>query len=187
MINHELPETVLKNAISYEEYIEAGDENYVWPAIEDDAACGLCYTSGTTGNPKGVLYAHKSNILHAQAALTGLTISPDESILMVVPLFHVLAWGTFHTLHQCLVLKLVMPGMQMEGEPLYDLIEKEEVTLAFGVPTVWMGLLSYCRDNNKILNSVKNTVIGGSALSLAILKEFDEVHDVNVIQGLGND
>ena len=180
----EMPETTLKNAISYEEYIESGDENYEWPAMDDDAACGLCYTSGTTGNPKGVLYAHKSNILHAQAALTGLTISPDESILMVVPLFHVLAWGTPY-FAPMFGLKLVMPGMQMEGEPLYDLIEKEEVTLAFGVPTVWMGLLSYCRDNNKILNSVKNTVIGGSALSLAILKEFDEVHDVNVIQGWG--
>ena len=130
------------------------------------------------------LYAHKSNILHAQAALTGLTVSPDESILMVVPLFHVLAWGTPY-FAPMFGLKLVMPGLQMEGEPLFDLIEKEKVTLAFGVPTVWMGLLSYCRENNKILSSVRNTVIGGSALSLAILKEFDEVHDVNVIQGWG--
>ena len=99
----EMPETDLKNAISYEEYIQSGDENYEWPAMDDDAACGLCYTSGTTGNPKGVLYAHKSNILHAQAALTGLTISPDESILMVVPLFHVLAaitrYGWVHVEH----------------------------------------------------------------------------------------
>ena len=87
------------------------------------------------------LYAHKSNILHAQAALTGLTVSPDESILMVVPLFHVLAWGTPY-FAPMFGLKLVMPGLQMEGEPLFDLIEKEKVTLAFGVPTVWMGLLS---------------------------------------------
>ena len=81
--------------------------------------------------------------------------------------------------------KLVMPGMQMEGEPLYDLIDKEKVTLAFGVPTIWMGLLAYCRDNNKILTSVKNTIIGGSALSLPTLQEFDEVHDVNVIHAWG--
>ena len=180
----EMPETGLKNAISYEEYIESGDEDYQWPAMEDDAACGLCYTSGTTGNPKGVLYSHKSNILHSQAALTGLTISPDEAILMVVPLFHVLAWGIPY-FAPMFGLKIVMPGMQMEGEPLYDLIEREDVTLAFGVPTIWMGLLAYCRDNNKILKTVRNTVIGGSALSLAILKEFDEVHDVNVIQGWG--
>ena len=180
----DMPETALNNAISYEEYISSGDEDYEWPAMDDDAACGLCYTSGTTGNPKGVLYSHKSNILHAQASLVGMPIGPDESILMVVPLFHVLAWGIpyYGPMHGS---KLVMPGMQMEGEPLYDLIEKEKVTLAFGVPTIWMGLLAYCRDNNKILTSVKNTIIGGSALSLPTLQEFDEVHDVNVIHAWG--
>ena len=180
----DMPETGLKNAISYEEYIKDGDENYEWPAMDDDAACGLCYTSGTTGNPKGVLYSHKSNILHAQASLTAMSISPNETILMVVPLFHVLAWGIpyYGPMYGS---KLVMPGMQMEGEPLYDLIEKEEVTLAFGVPTIWMGLLAYCRDNNKILSSVTNTIIGGAALSLSTLQEFDEVHDVNVIHAWG--
>ena len=180
----DMPETGLKNAVSYEEYINNGDEGYVWPAMEDDAACGLCYTSGTTGNPKGVLYSHKSNILHAQASLVGMPIGPDESILMVVPLFHVLAWGIpyYGPMNGS---KLVMPGMQMEGEPLFDLIDKEKVTLAFGVPTIWMGLLAYCRDNNKILTSVRNTIIGGSALSLPTLQEFDEVHDVNVIHAWG--
>ena len=180
----EMPNTILKNAISYEEYIKDGDENYQWPTLDDDAACGLCYTSGTTGDPKGVLYGHKSNILHAQASLIGLTVSPDEAILMVVPLFHVQAWGIpFYG--PMFGLKLVMPGLQMEGEPLYDLIESEGVTLAFGVPTIWMGLLNYCRDNDKTLTSVRNAVIGGSALSLSMLQEFDEAHDVNVIQGWG--
>jgi len=180
----DMPDTNLKNSVSYEEYIDTGDDSYIWPAMDDDAACGLCYTSGTTGNPKGVLYSHKSNILHAQASLVGMPIGPDESILMVVPLFHVLAWGIpyYGPMNGS---KLVMPGMQMEGEPLYDLIEKEEVTLAFGVPTIWMGLLAYCRDNNKILSSVRNTIIGGSALSLPTLQEFDEVHDVNVIHAWG--
>ena len=180
----DMPETGLKNAISYEEYINSGDENYVWAEMDDDAACGLCYTSGTTGNPKGVLYSHKSNILHAQASLNGMPISSDETILMVVPLFHVLAWGIpyYGPMNGS---KLVMPGMQMEGEPLYDLIDREKVTLAFGVPTIWMGLLAYCRDNNKILTSVRNTIIGGSALSLPTLQEFDEVHDVNVIHAWG--
>ena len=180
----DMPETGLKNAVSYEEYINNGDEDYVWPAMEDDAACGLCYTSGTTGNPKGVLYSHKSNILHAQASLVGMPIGPDESILMVVPLFHVLAWGIpyYGPMNGS---KLVMPGMQMEGEPLFDLIDREKVTLAFGVPTIWMGLLAYCRDNNKILTSVRNTIIWGSALSLPTLQEFDEVHDVNVIHAWG--
>jgi acyl-CoA synthetase (AMP-forming)/AMP-acid ligase II len=181
---NEMPETSLKNSISYEEYIKDGDEEYKWPELNDDAACALCYTSGTTGNPKGVLYSHKSNILHAQVALTAMTIQADDSILMVVPLFHVLAWGIpyFGPMNGN---KLVMPGMQMEGEPLYELIDQEDVTLAFGVPTIWMGLLAYCRENNKILSSVKNTIIGGSALSLSTLQEFDEVHDVNVIHAWG--
>ena len=180
----EMPETSLENAVCYEEYIKDGDEKYVWPNLEDDAACALCYTSGTTGNPKGVLYSHKSNVLHAQASISALTINPDDSILMVVPLFHVLAWGIpyFGPMNG---LKLVMPGMQMEGEPLYELIDEEQITLAFGVPTIWMGLLAYCRENNKILSSVKNTIIGGSALSLATLQEFDEVHNVNVIHAWG--
>ena len=180
----EMPDTQLKNAISYESYIEDGDENYEWPQLKDDAACALCYTSGTTGNPKGVLYSHKSNILHAQASLTAMLIKPSDSILMVVPLFHVLAWGIPYY-GPMFGLKLVMPGMQMEGEPLYDLIDREDVSLAFGVPTIWMGLLAYCRENNKILSSVKNTIIGGSALSLSTLQEFDEVHDVNVIHAWG--
>ena len=180
----EMPDTKLKNAISYESYIKDGDENYEWPQLKDDAACALCYTSGTTGNPKGVLYSHKSNILHAQASLTAMLIKPSDSILMVVPLFHVLAWGIPYY-GPMFGLKLVMPGMQMEGEPLYDLIDKEDVSLAFGVPTIWMGLLAYCRENNKILTSVKNTIIGGSALSLSTLQEFDEVHDVNVIHAWG--
>ena len=180
----EMPDTQLKNAISYESYIKDGDENYEWPQLKDDAACALCYTSGTTGNPKGVLYSHKSNILHAQASLTAMLIKPSDSILMVVPLFHVLAWGIPYY-GPMFGLKLVMPGMQMEGEPLYDLIDREDVSLAFGVPTIWMGLLAYCRENNKILSSVKNTIIGGSALSLSTLQEFDEVHDVNVIHAWG--
>ena len=119
-----------------------------------------------------------------RASLTAMLIKPSDSILMVVPLFHVLAWGIPYY-GPMFGLKLVMPGMQMEGEPLYDLIDKEDVSLAFGVPTIWMGLLAYCRENNKILSSVKNTIIGGSALSLSTLQEFDEVHDVNVIHAWG--
>ena len=179
-----MPDCTLENVHCYETFISEHSEEFDWPSLDENTASSMCYTSGTTGNPKGVLYSHKSNILHAQVALTAMTIQADDSILMVVPLFHVLAWGIpyFGPMNGN---KLVMPGMQMEGEPLYELIDQEDVTLAFGVPTIWMGLLAYCRENNKILSSVKNTIIGGSALSLSTLQEFDEVHDVNVIHAWG--
>ena len=180
----EIPETSLKNVYSYEEYIEDGKEDFDWPSLKDDAACGLCYTSGTTGNPKGVLYSHKSTILHAASAITAMSIDQDDSILMVVPMFHVMAWGIPYY-GPMLGNKIVMPGMHMDGESLYTLINEEEVTMAAGVPTIWMQLLAYCRENNKKLTALKNTIIGGSALSLAILKEFDEFHDVNVVHAWG--
>ena len=180
----EIPENSLNNVISYEEFIEDGDENFIWPKIDEDAACGLCYTSGTTGNPKGVLYSHKSNTLHALTAISSLDVSSDDVILMVVPMFHVNAWSI--PFYAPLVgLKIVMPGMQMEGQPLYDLIDGENVTFAFGVPTVWMGLLGYCKSENLVLSSIKKTVIGGSALSLSLLKDLHETHDIDVIQGWG--
>ena len=140
-----MPKSTIPDIICYEKLLKEQDGDFEWIKGDEKEACGICYTSGTTGNPKGVLYSHKSNILHAQVALTAMTIQADDSILMVVPLFHVLAWGIpyFGPMNGN---KLVMPGMQMEGEPLYELIDKEDVTLAFGVPTIWMGLLAYCRD-----------------------------------------
>ena len=182
----EMPETSLKNCLSYEEYIEDGDENFVWPDLPDNAACGLCYTSGTTGNPKGVLYSHKSTILHAISAAgpKALKIEGDDSVLMVVPMFHVMAWGVpyYGAIYG---LKIVMPGMAMDGESLYEMCKEEDVTLAFGVPTVWMQLLGYCRENNVVLESMNSTVIGGSAVTVAMIKEFDQVHGVTVLQGWG--
>lgn len=179
-----IPENSLENIISYEEYISDGDTSFKWPDLDEDTACGLCYTSGTTGNPKGVLYSHGSNSLEALTAISSLDVKTDDVILMVVPMFHVNAWSIpFYA--PLIGLKIVMPGMQMEGQPLYELIEKENVTFAFGVPTIWMQLLGYCKENNLKLSSIKKTVIGGSALSLSLLKEFDEVHDVEVIQGWG--
>tara|TARA_B100000287_G_C20667804_1_gene792315 strand:+ start:406 stop:2019 length:1614 start_codon:yes stop_codon:yes gene_type:complete len=182
----EMPESKLKNAISYEEFIENGDENYEWPELEEDAPCGLCYTSGTTGNPKGVLYSHKSTLLHAWAgsSANGLGLSADDSILMVVPMFHVMGWGLPY-IGAMNGLKLVLPGMGMDGAALVELIEKEKVTLAFGVPTIWLGLLGYCKENNIKLDTVKQTIIGGSAVPYSMIKEFDEQHDVNVVQGWG--
>ena len=182
----EMPATKLKNAVSYEEFIEGGDENYQWPTLGEDAPCGLCYTSGTTGNPKGVLYSHKSTLLHAWAgsSANGLGLDKDDSILMVVPMFHVMGWGLPY-IGAMNGIKLVLPGMGMDGAALVELIQKEEVTLAFGVPTIWLGLLGYCKENNIKLDTVKQTVIGGSAVPYSMIKQFDEEHDVNVVQGWG--
>ena len=182
----EMPETKLKDAVSYEEFIENGDESYMWPELEEDAPCGLCYTSGTTGNPKGVLYSHKSTLLHAWAgsSANGLGLQKNDSILMVVPMFHVMGWGLPY-LAPMNGIKLVLPGMGMDGAALTELIEKESVTLAFGVPTIWLGLLNYCKENNIKLESVKQTIIGGSAVPYSMIKQFDEEHDINVIQGWG--
>ena len=182
----EMPETKLKNVISYEEFIEDGDESYSWPELDEDAPCGLCYTSGTTGNPKGVLYSHKSTLLHtwAGSSANGLGLDKDDSILMVVPMFHVMGWGLPY-IGAMNGIKLVLPGMGMDGPALVELIEKEHVTLAFGVPTIWLGLLNYCKENNIKLNTVKQTLIGGSAVPYSMIKQFDEEHNINVVQGWG--
>ena len=182
----EMPESNLKNAVSYEEFIEKGDENYEWPLLDEDAPCGLCYTSGTTGNPKGVLYSHKSTLLHAWAgsSANGLGFTRSDSILMVVPMFHVMGWGLPY-IGAMNGIKLVLPGMGMDGAALVELIQKEQVTLAFGVPTIWLGLLNYCTEQKITLDSVKQTVIGGSAVPYSMIKKFDEEHNVNVVQGWG--
>ena len=180
----ELPKTPLKNIISYEQYIELGDVDYKWPKMQQNDACALCYTSGTTGDPKGVLYSHSSQVIHAKAGSFALELSGRDSMLIVVPMFHVCAWGLPY-IAPMLGSKLVFPGMHMDGRSLFDLIDKEQVTLAFGVPTVWMQLLNYCRENKKKLSCVNKTVVGGAALSLPILKEFEEKHNVTVIHAWG--
>ena len=151
----EMQESKLKDAVSYEEFIEDGDEEFVWPDLKDDAPCGLCYTSGTTGNPKGVLYSHQSTLLHAWAgsSANGLGLKKEDSILMVVPMFHVNGWGLPY-LAPMNGIKLVLPGMGMDGAALTELIQNENVTFAFGVPTIWLGLLNYCKENNIKLDSI---------------------------------
>tara|TARA_B100001057_G_scaffold78576_1_gene73695 strand:+ start:11460 stop:13118 length:1659 start_codon:yes stop_codon:yes gene_type:complete len=182
----EMQESKLKDAVSYEEFIADGDEEFVWPDLKDDAPCGLCYTSGTTGNPKGVLYSHQSTLLHAWAgsSANGLGLKKEDSILMVVPMFHVNGWGLPY-LAPMNGIKLVLPGMGMDGAALTELIQNENVTFAFGVPTIWLGLLNYCKENNIKLDSIKETIIGGSAVPYSMIKQFDEDHDVNVVQGWG--
>ena len=188
MTNDEnMPETTLKKAVSYESLIGAESDEYAWPELDERAAVALCYTSGTTGDPKGVLYSHRSTILHAYAGVAPdvINLSNRDCVLPVVPLFHVNAWGVPYSALM-VGAKIVFPGPKMgDGETLYGLLESEEVTLALGVPTVWLALLQYTAQAGKRLNKLQRTIIGGAAVPESMIREFQDVHDVSVHQGWG--
>jgi len=182
-----MPETSLPNAVCYETLLAAESSDYSWPELDERTASALCYTSGTTGDPKGVLYDHRSTVLHAYASVAPdvMNLSSKDCLLPVVPLFHVNAWGIPYS---ALITgaKLVFPGPKMgDGEALYELMESEKVNLALGVPTVWLGLLQYCEKAGKTLNSLERTVIGGAAVPRAMIEQFKKVHSVQAVQGWG--
>jgi len=182
-----MPATKLRNAVSYESLIEGQPDEYEWPRFSERTASALCYTSGTTGNPKGVLYDHRSTILHAYAAVAPevMNLRSTDCVLPVVPLFHVNAWGIPYAALM-VGAKVVFPGPKMgDGETLYRLMEEEGVTLSLGVPTVWMALLAYADGAGKKLNRLERTIIGGAAVPEAMIRKFREKHDVDVIQGWG--
>ena len=182
-----MPETSLKNAVSYEALIGDESDEYEWPEFDENSAVALCYTSGTTGDPKGVLYSHRSTIIHAYAGVAPdvMNLSNRDCVLPVVPLFHVNAWGTPYSAVM-VGAKLVYPGPKMgDGETLYELLESESVTLALGVPTVWLALLQYAEKAGKRLNKLERTIIGGAAVPESMIREFHEKHDVSVLQGWG--
>jgi len=181
-----MPATKLPKAECYEQLLEESSEDVEWGGFEEGTACGLCYTSGTTGNPKGVLYSHRSNFLHTlvtlQATIMGAT--PNEVILPVVPMFHANAWGIAFS-GPAAGSKLVMPGAQMDGASIYELLESEKVTFSAAVPTVWQGLLAYMRENSLKLSTVKKVLIGGSAVPESLIRAFNDEFDVEVFQGWG--
>ena len=182
-----MPDTQLPNAICYEELIGAESSDYEWPDFDERTASALCYTSGTTGDPKGVLYDHRSTVLHAYAGVAPdvMNLSSNDTILPVVPLFHVNAWGVPYSALMTGA-KLVFPGPKMgDGEALYALIESEGVNLALGVPTVWLGLLQYCEKAGKRLDTLERTLIGGAAVPRAMIEAFLKKHGVQAIQGWG--
>ena len=183
----QLPATTkIKNLLSYEALLEASSEVYEWPIFDEQSASSMCYTSGTTGNPKGVLYSHRSTIIHALAAglPDTLNLSARDSVLPVVPMFHVNAWGIPYTaaLVGC---KLVFPGPAMDGQSVYDLIEGEGVTMAAGVPTVWQMLLAHMDKEGKRFSTLKRTVIGGSACPPAMYDRFVDQFGVQVLHAWG--
>ena len=182
-----MPETTLPNALCYERLVGAESADYTWPDFDERTASALCYTSGTTGDPKGVLFDHRSTVLHAWASIApdGMNLSASDTILPVVPLFHVNAWGVPYSALMTGA-RLVMPGPKMgDGEALYELIESEQVNVALGVPTVWLGLLQYCEKAGKRLNALERTMIGGAAVPRSMIEAFRKQHDVATIQGWG--
>jgi acyl-CoA synthetase (AMP-forming)/AMP-acid ligase II len=181
-----MPATTLPNVLCYEELIEGEDDDYAWPDFDENTASSLCYTSGTTGNPKGALFSHRSTVLHAFEACRadGVAISMHDSLCPVVPMFHANAWATPYAAAMSGA-KLVFPGAMLDGKSLYELFEAEKVTISFGVPTVWLALLKYLEDSDKRLTTLKRTLIGGSAVPLAMIQTFEERYGIAVIQGWG--
>ena len=172
--------------LCYEDLLEAQSDGYDWPSFDENLASSLCYTSGTTGNPKGVLYSHRSTVLHtfAIALPDALNCSARDTILPVVPMFHVNAWGLPYA--ACMVgAKMVFPGPGLDGKSLHELFEAEKVTLSAGVPTVWQGLLGYVEANGLKFSTMRRSVIGGSACPPAMIRKFAEVYDVQVLHAWG--
>ncbi len=181
-----MPTGTKTNLLCYEDLCNAHSDRFEWPQFDENKASSLCYTSGTTGNPKGALYSHRSTLLHTYAIALpdSLNLSARDSLLPVVPMFHVNAWGLPYAAAM-VGSKLVMPGGQLDGKSLYELFEGEKVTLSAGVPTVWQGLLAHTEANNLRFSTMNRTVIGGSACPPAMIKLFQEKYGVQVLHAWG--
>jgi fatty-acyl-CoA synthase len=179
-------DTKIPNLLCYEDLIDSHSDDYVWPLFDENSACTLCYTSGTTGNPKGALYSHRSTVLHAygSALPNALNVTSRDAVLPVVPMFHVNAWGLPYSVPLSGA-KMVFPGAALDGKSLYELFEAEQVTFSAGVPTVWLGLINYMLQNKLKFSSFRRTVIGGSACPPAMMDTLMDELDVEVIHGWG--
>ncbi len=172
----QMPPTASVPLLCYEELVSGQHDRFEWPVFEENTAASLCYTSGTTGNPKGVLFSHRSTVLHALASCLpdAMDLSASNVALPVTPMFHVFSWGLPYAA-TLVGMKLVLPGAQLDGASLYDLFEKEAVTFTSAVPTVWLGLLQYLEANKLKLSTLKRVVIGGSACPPAIIEKFENM------------
>ncbi|HEX7649429.1 MAG TPA: 3-(methylthio)propionyl-CoA ligase [Noviherbaspirillum sp.] len=176
----------IPNLMCYEDLVHSHSDQFEWPLFDENSASSLCYTSGTTGNPKGALYSHRSTVLHSYASAMpdALNVSSRDAVLPVVPMFHVNAWGLPYSV-PLTGAKMVLPGPALDGKSIYELFEQEKVTFSAGVPTVWLGLLNYVGQNNLKFSSFRRTVIGGSACPPAMMKTFRHQYDVEVVHAWG--
>jgi fatty-acyl-CoA synthase len=176
----------IPNLMCYEDLVEAASPDFEWPSFDENSASSLCYTSGTTGNPKGALYSHRSTLLHSYASAMpdALNVSSRDTVLPVVPMFHVNAWGLPYSVPLAGA-KLVFPGPALDGKSLYELFEAEGVTFSAGVPTVWLGLLNHVGQNNLKFSTFRRTVIGGSACPPAMMRTLRDKYGVDVVHAWG--
>ena len=179
-------DTGIPNLLSYEAWIGEQSDQYQWPTFDENSASSMCYTSGTTGNPKAALYSHRSTMLHALAGALpdALSMSSRDTVLPVVPMFHVNAWGLPYSAAMTGA-KLVFPGPAMDGKSIYELIEGEKVNFAAGVPTVWQMMLGHMQANKLRFSTLKLTVIGGSACPPAMISAFNDDYGVEVLHAWG--
>jgi len=181
-----MPNTSLKNAVAYEEWLAEADGDFAWKSFDENTACGICYTSGTTGDPKGVLYSHRSNVLHSTMAAMpdAMGCSSRDTIMPVVPMFHANCWGLALT---CPMVgaSMVMPGAKLDGASVYELLDRYKVTFTAAVPTVWLMLLQDLDKTGGLLPNLKRVVIGGSACPRAMTQSFQEKYGVEVIHAWG--
>ena len=181
-----LPKAGIPNLVAYEEFIAGCSDEYEWKDVDEKAACGLCYTSGTTGNPKGVLYSHRSNVLHAMicAQTDAQGVGSRDSILPVVPMFHANAWGLAFSAPM-VGAKLVLPGPKLDGPSVCELLTTEKVTMTAAVPTVWLTALQYLEQTGQKLPDLNRVMIGGSACPRSMIETFERKFHVQVIHAWG--
>src|SRR5258708_4225001 len=172
--------------LCFEELVEAQTDAFEWPELDENSACGLCYTSGTTGNPKGALFSHRSTVLHAYGTCMpdAMCLSSRDCVLPVVPMFHANAWGLPFSAPM-IGAKIVFPGAALDGKSLFELFENERVTFSAGVPTVWNGLIQYMRQNKLKPTTLRRTIIGGAACPPAMLRALEDEFGIEASHAWG--